>query len=80
VNKIGRITVDNELVQSVIDKIVLNKWSSVIFRSSTNAEDLEGFNGAGLYESVPLIGEEATNTEKVAHALKTVWASVWCPK
>lgn len=80
VDKIGRIAVDNELVQSVIDKIVLNKWSSVIFRSSTNAEDLEGFNGAGLYESVSLIGEEATNPEKVAHALKTVWASVWCPK
>lgn len=80
VNKITGVNVDPELVQSVIDKIVLNKWSSVIFRSSTNAEDLEGFNGAGLYESVPLTGDDVTNPEKVAFALKTVWASVWSPK
>lgn len=30
------------------------KAKQVILRSSTNAEDLSGFNGAGLYDSVSL--------------------------
>lgn len=42
-------------------------------RSSTNAEDLPGFNGAGLYDSVPNVrGDEA-----LLAAIKQVWASVW---
>jgi rifampicin phosphotransferase len=45
----------------------------VFARSSTNSEDLPGFNGAGLYTSVPnVLGDEA-----LAKAVKTVWASVW---
>jgi hypothetical protein len=46
-----------------------------IFRSSTNAEDLRGFNGAGLYESL-IVPENATS-EQVADTLRRVWASVW---
>jgi len=45
----------------------------VFVRSSTNAEDLEGFNGAGLYDTVPHVRGKA-NLEK---AIKTVWASLW---
>lgn len=45
----------------------------VFARSSTNSEDLKGFNGAGLYTSVPNV----TSTEALATAIKTVWASVW---
>lgn len=45
------------------------------FRSSTNAEDLNGFNGAGLYESVA--GEVGSTTKPVATAVKRVWASLW---
>jgi len=45
----------------------------VFIRSSTNAEDLPGFNGAGLYDTVPNVKGDAA----VATALKTVWASVW---
>jgi phosphoenolpyruvate synthase/pyruvate phosphate dikinase len=42
-------------------------------RSSTNAEDLPGFSGAGLYTTVPNVkGDEALLT-----AVKTVWASIW---
>jgi hypothetical protein len=42
-------------------------------RSSTNAEDLHGFNGAGLYDTVPnVIGSDA-----LAKAVKTVWGSIW---
>jgi len=42
-------------------------------RSSTNAEDLPNFNGAGLYSTVPNVRDE----EKLIEAVKTVWASVW---
>lgn len=61
---------------------VIDKMNSYIpgqrcrFRSSTNAEDLSGFNGAGLYTSVS--GDP--NNEKdypVNEAMKEVWASVW---
>ncbi len=45
----------------------------VFVRSSTNAEDLPGFNGAGLYDTVPnVVGRTA-----LGEALKTVWASLW---
>ncbi|HEY0083285.1 MAG TPA: PEP/pyruvate-binding domain-containing protein [Pyrinomonadaceae bacterium] len=42
-------------------------------RSSTNAEDLPKFNGAGLYSTVPNVRDE----DKLVEAVKTVWASVW---
>lgn len=42
-------------------------------RSSTNAEDLEGFNGAGLYDTIPNVkGREA-----LGEAIRAVWASLW---
>lgn len=45
------------------------------FRSSTNAEDLEDFNGAGLYDSkTGILGDTTKTFEK---AIKQVWASVW---
>lgn len=46
-----------------------------IFRSSTNAEDMAAFNGAGLYESI--IVPAACSEEQIAEALRVVWASVW---
>jgi hypothetical protein len=45
----------------------------VFVRSSTNAEDLPGFNGAGLYDTVPNVKD----TKALAAALKTVWGSLW---
>ena len=42
-------------------------------RSSTNAEDLPGFNGAGLYTTVPNVTDEAS----LSAAIKKVWGSVW---
>lgn len=45
----------------------------VFVRSSTNAEDLPGLNGAGLYDSVPNV----RGAGEVAEAVKCVWASVW---
>jgi hypothetical protein len=72
--------IDDELVKSVIEMIKQHNMTSVIFRSSTNAEDLTGFNGAGLYESVPLKGNDIHDPKQVGAAIKKVWASVWSTK
>lgn len=45
----------------------------VFVRSSTNSEDLPGFNGAGLYSSVPNVVDQAA----LEAAIRTVWGSVW---
>lgn len=45
----------------------------VFVRSSTNAEDLAGFNGAGLYDTVPNVRDDAA----LEAAIKQVWASLW---
>ncbi len=44
------------------------------FRSSTNAEDLEGFTGAGLYTSKSARAGDRSDLED---AIRQVWASVW---
>jgi hypothetical protein len=45
------------------------------FRSSTNAEDLFGFTGAGLYESHT--GNPSDPQKPVAEAVRETWSSVW---
>ena len=45
----------------------------VFVRSSTNAEDLPGFNGAGLYDTVANVHSK----EDLGSAIKKVWASLW---
>jgi pyruvate, water dikinase len=45
------------------------------FRSSTNAEDLDGFTGAGLYTSKT--GDPNDPMKPMDAAIKSVWASVW---
>ena len=45
------------------------------FRSSTNAEDLDGFTGAGLYTSAS--GALGDPDRPVLDAVRTVWASVF---
>lgn len=47
--------------------------AGVFVRSSTNAEDLPGFSGAGLYDTVPNV----RGADDVVAAVKRVWASVW---
>jgi hypothetical protein len=42
-------------------------------RSSSNAEDLPNFNGAGLYTTVPNVRGD----KELLEAVKTVWASLW---
>jgi len=45
------------------------------FRSSTNAEDLPGFNGAGLYSSA--IAPHDPSDAEIAGALAHIWSSVF---
>ena len=47
----------------------------VFLRSSTNAEDLPGYAGAGLYDSFGAIDPD--NLEQLEAYIKKVWASVW---
>lgn len=45
------------------------------FRSSTNAEDLDGFTGAGLYTSKS--GQVGNPRNPILDAVREVWSSVW---
>ncbi len=47
--------------------------TGLFVRSSTNAEDLPNFSGAGLYTTVPNV----RTYEQLYEAVKTVWASLW---
>lgn len=52
------------------------------FRSSSSVEDIEGFSGAGLYDSntgflVPSAQEKSDQKKTVEWAIKKTWASYW---
>lgn len=60
-----------------VEEAVRSRFESgrVRFRSSSNTEDLPGFNGAGLYTSIA--AELGDDSRRVADALRTVWASLY---
>lgn len=67
---------DPELVIEVQTRIALyDTFERFRFRSSTNAEDLEGFNGAGLYDSYS--ASLTDESRSVEDAIRKVWASLW---
>jgi pyruvate, water dikinase len=68
--------VDSSLLVDVRNKIISSgDYTSMRFRSSTNAEDTKGFSGAGLYKSQTGI---LNNSKKpIDKAIKQVWASLW---
>jgi len=75
--EIRKAAIDKGLMDKIVAKATdMGFWApdkGLFVRSSTNAEDLPGFNGAGLYDTVPNVkGREA-----LAEAVKQVWASVW---
>ncbi len=69
-------TLDPDLLHLVVQHLSTSgNYTDFRFRSSTNAEDIEGFNGAGLYESYT---GSLTNLDKpVDKAIRKVWASLW---
>jgi hypothetical protein len=62
-----------EALQKLVADADAGADAGVFVRSSTNAEDLPGFSGAGLYDTVPNVH----GADAVAKAVKKVWASVW---
>jgi len=73
---IEQAPIDRALVEAIranIRRVAGN--APVRFRSSTNAEDLAGFSGAGLYTSKTV---DLSNPRKtIEEGLHEVWASVW---
>lgn len=67
---------DPDFLDLLLDKLDTDyPGTRMRFRSSTNAEDVSGFNGAGLYDS-----ESATpgdTSDPVDQAVKNVWSSLW---
>ncbi|RJO64865.1 MAG: hypothetical protein C4523_17685 [Myxococcales bacterium] len=75
-DKIRAAAPDPLLIEAIEDKIEARLGSGPIrFRSSSNAEDLLEFNGAGLYDSVSYKPGDPEKT--IPHALLKVWASLW---
>ncbi len=74
--RIAQSPVDPALLTRLRARIAeLIPHARVRFRSSTNAEDLPGFNGAGLYRSV--VAPADPSEADIANALRAVWSSVW---
>lgn len=74
---IKQTPVSKELLTELHQKLCLphpeiKKWR---FRSSSNAEDLDQFNGAGLYDSES--GSFTDTLHSIEKAIQKVWASLW---
>lgn len=75
-DKIIQSPIDPALVEMVRNRIGdFSDYDSYRFRSSTNAEDLEYFSGAGLYDSYSAKKDNADKS--IENAIKKVWASLW---
>lgn len=67
--------VDETLLDAVLRRAA-PFGARVIVRSSTNAEDLAGFSGAGLYDS-EVVDLSTDPRAAMARAIASVWASVY---
>lgn len=75
-NGILQTPVDPALVEDIVTHMRnIAPHSRWLVRSSSNAEDLDGFSGAGLYESAVVATD--FNATSVAAAVQSVWASTW---
>jgi hypothetical protein len=66
--------IDPDVLDTIYKRVRVRLGGRGVFvRSSTNAEDLPGFNGAGLYDTVANV----RGKKQIGEAIKTVWASLW---
>jgi phosphoenolpyruvate synthase/pyruvate phosphate dikinase len=66
--------IDPAVLDAIYKRVRIKLHGAGVFvRSSTNSEDLPGFNGAGLYDTVPNV----KGKKEIGEAIKVVWASVW---
>lgn len=74
-----RSKIENGKFDPALRRQILARWQSqlgyrpVFVRSSSNAEDLPNFSGAGLYDSVPNV----RTGNNLISAVQKVWASLW---
>lgn len=69
----------SDAMRESIDSMIANNLagvSSFVVRSSSNAEDLENFSAAGIYESL----NHQTTAEHIFSSIKEVWASLVSPR
>ncbi len=75
-----RKAIEKAPVDSTFTATLMNKLNTeypgitMRFRSSTNAEDLDGFTGAGLYTSK---SGDPGDVDDILDAIREVWSSVW---
>ena len=62
------------IVKTIENVFGKDKDIRLFLRSSTNAEDLAGYQAAGLYDS---FGNVRPENEELSKHIKKVWASVW---
>lgn len=75
-NSIKYYPIDNHLTRNVTRLAKsLGSYTHLRFRSSTNAEDSDGFSGAGLYDSKTGVLDDVDHS--IDEAIKKVWASLW---
>lgn len=76
-NRIKNASINRALIVSINDHLdnTACTYNRIRFRSSTNAEDIVGFSGAGLYTS--RTGVRNHDKKTFEKAIKTVWASLW---
>lgn len=65
-----RNRIDSEIAKN------LSGVSAFVIRSSSNAEDLQGFSAAGIYESISSVSK----ADKIFLSIKEVWASLLSPR
>lgn len=66
---------DSQFAEQLNEKVRAQFGTATVrLRSSTNAEDLDDFNGAGLYESV---SASMRPGDLPSDEIRKVWASVW---
>jgi Pyruvate phosphate dikinase, AMP/ATP-binding domain len=73
-NAIIAAPIDPATLDMIYKRVRLKLGGKGVFvRSSTNSEDLPGFNGAGLYDTQPNV----LGKKQLGEALKQDWASLW---
>lgn len=75
-SRIKKMPIDSNFLNKIIQQLNGNSsFTTFRFRSSSNAEDLYEFCGAGLYDSYT--GDIKKGKKDIEQAVKKVWASVY---
>jgi hypothetical protein len=78
VRALGQLRLPDEVCEGIERGLAehLPGVTTVVVRSSSNAEDLPGFSAAGIYDSKTHV----TTREGVFDAVRAVWASLYSPR